>query len=422
MRSIRQMLSALRQNPHPTAKSDTRAPMTIGGYQLPREVETLHVLAVGTTGAGKTTLIQELLDGAMARGDRCIVCDPNASYLATFASTGDRVLNPFDARSEGWSVFNEVRADYDADRIASSIVPPGHGDSAAWHHYAQVLLAEVLRALVLSGETTTERLLYWSTSAPAAELAGLLAGTPASELFDAGADRALASTRFVLTAHLAPHRYMPQGDFSLRDWVAAGTRNIFLTWRADMQVALAPLVAAWVDIAANAVLSLPPNPSRRMWLVLDELAALGKLGSLEACLTLGRKHGLACVAGLQSTAQLDRAYGREASTVLRSCFRNLVVLALARSDPGTADEMSRALGQREVVRREFSGNYGSGGVGSSEAVRVHQERLVLPSEIAGLPNLSAFLAIAGDEPIRRVQLVPRDREQVVEPFEELAAC
>lgn len=404
------------------AASPNAAPLTIGGHPLPASAETLHVLAVGTTGSGKTTLIEEILDGIKARGERCIVCDPNGGYLSKFASNGDRVLNPFDSRSEAWSVFTELRSDFDADRIATSIVPPGHGDSAPWHHYAQILLAEVMRALVRSGETTTERLLHWTTAAPASELSTLLVGTAASGLFDEGADRALASTRFVLTAHLAPHRYMPPGNFSLRNWLLEEDGSLFLTWRADMQTALAPLIAAWVDIVANAVLSMPPEPSRRIWLVLDELAALGKLGSLEACLTLGRKHGLACVAGLQSTAQLDRTYGKDAATVLRSCFRNLVILAIARTDPSTADEMSRALGQREIVRKEYSSNISAGGVGSSETTRVHQERLILPSEIAGLPNLSGYLAIAGDEPIRRIELRPRERDQVTEAFEEAVKC
>ncbi len=414
---MRQLLKHLPRKAMGAASNELA--LTVGGHPLPRSAETLHVLGVGTTGAGKSTLIQEMLDGIQRRGDRCVICDPNGAYLSTFANTGDRVLNPFDARSEHWSVFSEVRTDYDADRLATSIVPPGHGDSAAWHHYAQVLLAELIRALVRSGETSTEKLLHWATSAPASELATLLVGTPASGLFDAGADRALASTRFVLTAHLAPHRYVRQGDFSLREWVTSGSGNLFFTWRADMQAALAPLVAAWVDIAANAILSLPPDPSRRIWLVLDELAALGKLASLEACLTLGRKHGLACVAGLQSTAQLDRIYGRETAIVLRSCFRNLVVLAIARSDPSTADEMSRSLGQREIARREFSGNFSAGGVGTSETVRIQQERLVLPSEITGLADLTAFLAIAGDQPIRRVRLTPRVRDSVIEAFEEV---
>jgi hypothetical protein len=396
--------------------------LTLGGHSWPSEMETLHLLVAGTTGSGKSTLIEELLDGIRERGERAIVCDPNGGYLSRFARDGDRLLNAFDARTEGWSVFNELRADFDADRLAASVVPAGHGESAPWHHYAQVLLSEVLRALVRSGEVSTERLLHWCTTAPARELATLLAGTPAAGLFDEGADKALASTRFVLTAHLSPHRFLKPGAFSLREWLERENGSLFMTWRVDMQTALAPLLTSWADIAMSAVLTLPPDPARRVWLVLDELGALGKLGGLEAGLTLGRKHGLAVVAGLQSTAQLDRLYGRESATVLRACFRNLVVLAIAKSDPATADELSRALGERDVLRQEVSRSNGASGLGESQSLRHALERLVLPSEIASLPNLVGYLALAGDEPVRRLRLAPRSREEVTDAFVPEAAC
>jgi len=47
-----------------------------------------------------------------------------------------------------------------------------------------------------------------------------------------------------------------------------------------------------------------PEPPLRM--VIDELDSLQKLPSLEDSLTKGRKHGLRIVAGIQSTAQLER--------------------------------------------------------------------------------------------------------------------
>lgn len=173
--------------------------LTIGGVPLPSEVEPLHCLLTGSTGSGKTTAIEELLDGVTARGDRHIVCDPNGGYLAQFGKDGDRLLNPFDARGEKWSLFNEFRRDYDAERLARSVVPDAHGEDAAWHGYAQTLLAELLRALVRIGETSTEQLLHWATIASATELGRVLAGTPAAGLFNPDAAKALASTRFILT-------------------------------------------------------------------------------------------------------------------------------------------------------------------------------------------------------------------------------
>lgn len=396
--------------------------LTLAGIPLPREIEPLHWLLTGTTGAGKTTAISELLDGTRARGDRCIICDPNGGYLAHHAQDGDRLLNPFDSRSERWSLFNEFRKDFDAERLARSVVPDGHGESAAWHGYAQTLLAEILRALVRTGETSTDRLLYWASIAPASELAQLLAGTATAGLFDPEAAKALASTRFVLAARLAPQRYLAPGAFSLRSWLENESGSLFLTWRPDMQTALAPLMGTWVDVLANAVLSLPPDPSRRIWLIADELAALGSLASLEAVLTLGRKHGLCVVAGVQSTAQLDGLYGKDAATVLRSCFRNLMVLAISRTDPDTCDALSRSLGEREIQRPDASRSQGTQGTSRGTSLQTAQERLVLASEIAGLPSLQGYLTLAGDSLVRKVRLLPQIRDVVTEAYQEEAAC
>lgn len=396
--------------------------LTLAGVSVPREIEPSHWLLTGTTGTGKTTVISELLDGTRARGDRCIICDPNGGYLTHFAQDGDRLLNPFDSRSERWSLFNEFRKDFDAERLAKSVVPDGHGESAAWHGYAQTLLAEILRALVRTGEISTNRLLYWASIAPASELAQLLAGTATAGLFDPEAAKALASTRFVLAARLAPQRYLAPGAFSLRSWLENESGSLFLTWRSDMQTALAPLMGTWVDVLANAVLSLPPDPTRRIWLIADELAALGPLASLEPALTLGRKHGLCVVAGLQSTAQLDGLYGKDAATVLRSCFRNLLVLGIARTDPDTCDVLSRSLGEREIQRADASRSQGTQGTNRGTSLQAAQERLVLPSEIAALPNLQGYLTFAGDSLVRKVRVMPRVRDAVTEEYHEEAVC
>jgi len=399
-----------------------RSPVTLGGVPLPPAHEPLHTLVAGATGTGKTVLADEVLTKLVARGDRFVVADANGHYLSHHYRQDDEVMNPFDVRGRGWSVFNELRSDFDPDRIARSLVPDGHGPDAAWHHYAQVLLSETLRILKLRGEADTGSLLHWCTVAPSSELKQLLAGTPAQGLFDADAARALASTRFIVTSHLNPHKHLPAGDFSLRTWLQNGEGNLFLTWRSDMLVSLKPLISCWTDILLSAVLSLPPNPERRIWLVLDELAALGKLSSLELALTTGRKHGLCVLAGVQSVAQLDRLYGRDSATVLRSCFRNLIVLGIAKTDPDTSEAMSKSLGEREVDREQQSNSQGTQGVTKSISVHRVRERLVLPSELNQLPDLNGYLVLAGDHPTSRIALTPRERPIVANAIEETTSC
>ena len=399
--------------------SSARCAITLGGATFPADLEPLHLILAGSTGTGKTTLLDEILCTAIPRGDRVILCDPNGHHLSRFSKTGDVVLNPFDRRSPGWSIFNEVRKDFDYDRLSHSVVPDGTGSDKQWHHYAQVLSAETMRALMLRGEGNTAQLMHWLTVAKTNELAKLLTGTPAQGLFDENAAKALASTRFILTTQMNPHKYLQAGDFSLRNWLqdeSAG--NLFVTWREDMQAALMPLISTWVDVLCNAVLSLPADRDRRIWLVLDELGALGRLNSLESALTRGRKHGLCVVAGLQSAAQLDRTYGRESAIVLRSCFRNLVVFAIAKTDPDTADILSRSLGEREIDREQHSRSDGPGGITRGVAMQRVTERIAIASEITELPNLTAFLALAGDSPTRRIRVEPRALPIVAEPIEE----
>jgi len=392
--------------------------ITLGGVSLPSHNEPLHTLLCGSTGVGKTTLMDEALDAIVARGDRAIIVDPGGHHLSHFWRPGDTVLNPFDSRSPPWSVFNEIRKDFDYFRLAKSLIPDDHGPDASWHFYAQILVAEGMRVLMRQGENTTAALLERLTIAPGDDLAKLLASTPVQGLFDKDAGRALASTRFILTTYLNPHQYLRAGDFSLRDWLAGNTGNLFITWREDMQAALLPLIACWVDLLCNAVLSLPPSRERRLWLLLDELGALGRLNSLESALNRGRKHGLCVLAGLQSTAQLDRSYGREAAIVIRSCFRNLVVLSLARSDPDTTEILSKALGEREVDRVQRSAQSGAQGISHGANLQRATERLALPSELTQLPDLTAYVALAGDVPVRLVEFAPVQRSVVQAAFEE----
>lgn len=395
--------------------------VSIGGIKLSRAHEPVHTLLCGSTSVGKSTAIIEMLETISLRGDRMIVADPNGYYAARFASSNDVILNPFDKRSPGWSPFSEVRRPYDFDKIARSIVPDGSNQDAAWHFYAQVLIADTMRSLLSKGESSIEALSHALTIMSAEELKKLIQGSVSVGLFDKDASKALASTRFILSSYLKPFTYLKNGDFSLRNFLESKRQRIFLTWREDMTASLAPLMACWIDVLNNAILSMPPDPEmgkRRIWLVLDELASLGKISSLEAVLTKGRKHNLCCIAGLQSIAQLDRVYGRETSIILRSCFRNLVAFAIAKADPDTTEAISRALGEREVDRSVETIGRSSQGINTSVSMQRIKERLVLPSELNELPNLTAFLALAGNEPTRKIKLTFKNLPEINPTFVE----
>ncbi len=72
----------------------------LAGREVAPSDETKHFKLIGTTGTGKSTAIREILDTALARGDRAVIADPDGGYMRRFyePARGDVVLNPFDER------------------------------------------------------------------------------------------------------------------------------------------------------------------------------------------------------------------------------------------------------------------------------------------------------------------------------------
>jgi len=410
---FKRFLRGARMISHRNLKRHTReagaAQVLVADTPIPTRLETLHLLVAGATGTGKTVALAQAIETILRRGDRLIIVDPNATFLSRFYFPGDAILNPFDARSERWSIFNELRDAYDFKRYALSVVPKGLTDEAEeWNGYARLLFQAATRKMASVGNTDIFSLIKLLSAESDDSLKAFLGDTEAEGLF-VGARQALSSARFILAKYLDPHQYLKDGgEFSIRRWLENGqSGNLYITWREDMLEALKPLVSTWVDILCTSILSLPESTARPIWMVIDELDSLQKLPSLEDALTKGRKHGLRIVAGIQSTAQLERTHGAKDATVLRSCFRNFLVLGGGRSDSKTAEDLSRSLGEHEVERETTGESSGERGGSRSRTTRIERERVVMPSEIQSLPELTGYVAFAGDIPIARVKLAPR---------------
>ncbi|MHB1544053.1 MAG: type IV secretion system DNA-binding domain-containing protein [Gammaproteobacteria bacterium] len=390
--------------------------LKIGSVRIPRVLEPYHLLLAGSPGSGKSVAIQACLETLRERGDRVLVADCGGESLARFYRPGDRILNPLDGRSMDWSPLAEMQEGWDAERLARSLVPERDGADREWHHYAQSLIAGVLERLWITGSAQTGGFVDALTQASNADLAALVAGHPCQSLFEEGAQRMLASVRGIVGTYLAPYRFLDRAvgaeGFSIRKWVARAPSPdwLFLTYRDDQATVLRPLLAAWLDLAVGAILAREPDPLRRIWIVLDELGALGTVPVLADALTRGRKYGLACLAGVQTLRQLYRHYGRDGALILLSCFGSLLVLRTQEAE--TAEHLSRELGEREIIQRELG--FGRGGATHSD--RRHLERIVLASEIQNLEDRRGFLARARGCPVESVYLPVRERRLVAETF------
>ncbi len=398
-----------------------RSPLpTLAGIGIRPDEEVKHFKLIGTTGTGKSTAIRELLARALDRGDRAVITDPDGGYLARFhdPGRGDVILNPFDWRSLRWDPFAEVREPYDAEQLASSLIPSTEDASGReWRGYARTFLTAVVRRCHESGRHDAAELWRLIAMAPSTQLRPIVAGTPAQPFLEPenarmfGSIRSVAASAAAALEHVQTQRARP---FAVRDWIDGDRGVLFLPYRASQIAALRTVIATWVRLAIFEAMSRE-NAGRRLWLIVDELDALGAIDGLKDALARLRKFGGRCVLGFQSLAQVSSTYGAgEAQTIVENCGNTLVLRCSASEHGGTSQFASRLIGEREVARRSTSrGRDGSGlpgGRGWRRSTSISEQRVtepaVLASEIEQLPDLTGYLKTASSPAWLRVRLRP----------------
>ena len=396
-------------------------PLTLAGVAIAPDDEVKHFKLIGTTGTGKSTAIRELLAAALDRGDRAVITDPDGGYLARYydPGRGDVILNPFDSRSVQWDPFAEMREPYDAEQLASSLIPSSEDASGReWRGYARTFLAAVVRRCHEAGRRNAAELWRLIAMAPGAELRPIVANTPAQPFLEPenarmfGSIRSVAGSAAAALEHVQAQRAR---TFSVRDWIGGGRGALFLPYQANQIAALRTIIATWVRLAIFETMSEDGDQEtgRRLWLIVDELDALGAIDGLKDALARLRKFGGCCVLGFQSLAQVSSTYGAgEAQTLVENCANTLILRCSSSEHGGTSQFASRLIGEREVVRRSTArGRDGSGfpgGRGWRRSTNVSEQRVteaaVLASELEQLPDLTGYLKTASSAVWLRVRL------------------
>ena len=96
---------------------------------------------------------------------------------------------------------------------------------------------------------------------------------------------------------------------SLKDIVASENAKgwLFFNFRDDQLENLKPIIAAMADIISKTILSMEESKTRKFWMIIDEFASLGRIGSILDFLTKARKNGGRAILGLQTVSQLPES-------------------------------------------------------------------------------------------------------------------
>lgn len=370
-----------------TEKLFGRAPR----LSLPSAIERNHILIMGDTGTGKSTLIRRILLQIEERGEAAIVYDPALDYTPEFyrPERGDAILNPLDQRMPYWSPGDELLHEAETLTLAASLFPDRHNGNPFFVESPRKIFAHLL-----TFRPTPEQLAWWMCHE--GEIDRRVQGTPYAAVIDrqAPAQRSgvLASLNMVADSlKLLPAETEATGRWSALEWSKKRQGWLFLTSTFETRERLLPLTSLWLDMLVLRLMNRQEPNSRKVWFVLDELATLQRLPQLHTAVTENRKANNPVVLGFQGRSQLETRYGHEAEAMLSQPATKIF---LRTSEPNAAEWISRTIGGVETERLKESRSRGH--LGSQRKTTSHNnerqiEPLVMDSEISGLADLHGYL-------------------------------
>jgi hypothetical protein len=356
--------------------------------RIPAKAEAQHIQVIGDTGAGKTTILMQMLRQIRDRGDSAIVYDPALEFTARFydAARGDVILNPLDKRCPYWGPSEELRRSSEADALAVSLFQ--HPQDRKGEFFVEI--PQQIFAYLLRFGPTPKELIQWMSDP--AEIDKRVKGTEVANYIDraAGPQRVgvLASlSKVAKSLRLLPEKGEGNGEWSATEWAETRRGWIFITSLPPERTALQPLQSVWIDMLVMRLLNEPRAEQKRVWFVLDELASLQRLPQLATALTENRKSNNPIILGFQGKAQLEVTYGHMAEVMLSQPSTSIY---LKTKEPKAGEWVSNGIGKVEVERMKETRFDGSRS-GRNFSLDRQIEPVVMESEISGLPDLHAFL-------------------------------
>ncbi|MDP3704447.1 MAG: type IV conjugative transfer system coupling protein TraD [Legionellaceae bacterium] len=401
-------------------KNGMQSDIAIDGFPLIKDSEVQHLLVHGTVGTGKSQLMMKILDALRKRGDRVIVYDKGCALIPHyFNKTRDVILNPFDARCATWDLWAEAPRDTDLENMAESLIPMQGESDPFWTNAARTVFVSVVSKMRHEKDRSLERMLHLLLNSDFSELEHYLAGTPAATLMSSKIEKTAVSIRSVIATYLKSLQALlglENTPFSIRDYLLNEHQSgwLFISSNGEQHKSLKPLMSMWLAMGSLTMLSLTPDPKRRIWFLCDELPSLHKLPLLGETIAEVRKFGGCFLLGMQSFSQLEKVYGRSGAAEIFDLLNTRFFFRSPSSD--MARLVSRELGEEDLDESRENYSYGANSV--RDGISLSNQRVSRPivsyPEVSELPNLSCFVRLPGQYPVTKLTLQHQQRTVIAD--------
>lgn len=403
-------------------KAKKNSDLKLAGLPLIKGKETSHFLFHGSTGAGKTNAISELLEQIRERGNRAIIYDKGGVYLEKFYRPSyDKLLNPLDTRGEEWDMWLECRDSADFDNLAAALIPmPPSTQDPFWVNGARTIFSTAAFQMRNDPERHHLKLLRYLLTADNEAIQDYLKGTYAETLVSEKIEKTAVSIKSVLATYLKSLKYIKAGSnpFSIRKWIHDDKADnwLFITSLGDRNETLKPLISTYLDIAINTLLSLPPSDTRRIFITIDEFQSLQQLPYVKPGLAEGRKFGACFVIGAQDYPGVADIYGKNGADSISTLLNTR--LMFREPDANVAKWSAMNLGETVVDEVREGISYGANSIRDGITISRNEttKPLVSYSEIMTLDDLHAYIRLPGKYPVTLLDFGYKNRPKINEGY------
>jgi len=324
--------------------------------------------------------------------------------------------------AQGWSPLTGAGTWYGAQRTAATLCSsarPGNttlADADFWYSAAAKLLAPLLFAAATVEAGSMADVVRWTDTQEVDEVRDALQQAGVDEALQAAQatwsrDERQRSSIYttaetVLTAYADPRVLAAAYDPELRpERLLDGSRTTaYLCAPAHEQQRLRPLFATLIEQLLAAAYEQVAKTGRPLdpplLLVLDELANVAAIPTLDTLAATAAGQGIQLVSVFQDLAQIKERYGTRALTIVNNHRAKLIGSGIA--DPETLDYAARVLGDEEITQVSST----AGHEGRASTTQSTTYRSLAPAHVLRQATPGSAVLIYGSLPPAQIRLRP----------------
>lgn len=350
-------------------------------FGLSEDIISKHMMLVGGTGCGKSTLfyhIIEQLKRKMTDDDVMIIFDSKGDFYSKFFDKEDCVIGnspQYIQQSERWNIFKEILADgwderqyiMNTTEICKALFEERtkkNSNNPFFPNAARDLLAAILVTTIRLGEGEKKfvvenfynnRIKEFLDSCSSLDICNYLDGFGDMRSVmsyiegDSAQSQGVLAEMFSVVRDVFMGVFCEKGKFSMRNFVRQkGGRTLFIEYDLSIGSVLTPVYKMLFDLALKEALGRTKSQGN-VYFICDEFKLLPNLQHIDDGVNFGRSLGVKVFAGLQSIEQLYEIYGQSRGKNLAAGFSSII--AFRANDVTTRDYISSLHGKNMVLEQ-----------------------------------------------------------------------